>query len=53
MNTVLQVKNLSKFFGGVKANQDISIDVPEKKIIGLIQEDLNKKQPWQEQLMFN
>ena len=36
MNTVLQVKNLSKFFGGVKANQDISIDVPEKKIIGLI-----------------
>ena len=33
---LLEVENVSKAFGGVVANQDISIEVPEGKIIGLI-----------------
>lgn len=33
---MLSVKNASKAFGGVIANSDISIEVPEGKIIGLI-----------------
>lgn len=36
MGNILEVRNCSKAFGGVIANQDISIDVPEGKIIGLI-----------------
>lgn len=34
--SMLSVKNASKSFGGVVANTDISIEVPEGKIIGLI-----------------
>ncbi|NQV48146.1 MAG: ABC transporter ATP-binding protein [Rhodospirillaceae bacterium] len=34
--SMLQVSNASKSFGGVLANRDISIEVPEGKIIGLI-----------------
>ena len=33
---LLEVKNVSKSFGGVVANENINIDVPEGKIIGLI-----------------
>jgi branched-chain amino acid transport system ATP-binding protein len=34
--SMLSVKNASKAFGGVIANADISVEVPEGKIIGLI-----------------
>lgn len=34
--SMLEVRGASKRFGGVVANQDISIDVPKGKIIGLI-----------------
>ena len=34
--SMLEVKNVSKSFGGVRANQDISLNVPEGSIIGLI-----------------
>ncbi len=34
--SILEVKNVSKFFGGVKANQDISIKVEQGSIVGLI-----------------
>lgn len=33
---VLSVRNVSKSFGGLKANQDISFDVPEGAILGII-----------------
>ena len=33
---LLDVKNVNKAFGGVQANKDISLSVPEGKIIGLI-----------------
>lgn len=33
---MLEVNHLSKYFGGVRANQDISLQVPEGSIIGLI-----------------
>ncbi len=33
---ILEVKDVSKSFGGVKANQSISLDVEEGKIVGLI-----------------
>jgi ABC-type branched-subunit amino acid transport system ATPase component len=36
MTNLLEVKNVSKNFGGVIANHDISLVVPEGKIIGLI-----------------
>lgn len=36
MSTLLDVSNVSKAFGGVQANSDISLSVPEGKIIGLI-----------------
>jgi len=36
MALLLEVKGVSKSFGGVVANHDISIEVPEGKIIGLI-----------------
>ncbi|NQU56592.1 MAG: ABC transporter ATP-binding protein, partial [Rhodospirillales bacterium] len=36
MTQLLEVKGVSKSFGGVVANHDISIEVPEGKIIGLI-----------------
>ena len=34
--SILEVKNVSKFFGGVKANVDISMSVEKGKIVGLI-----------------
>lgn len=34
--SLLEVKNVSKAFGGVRANQGISLNVPEGSIIGLI-----------------
>ncbi len=36
MTTLIEVENVSKSFGGVVANHDISISVPEGKITGLI-----------------
>lgn len=36
MTAMLEVKNVSKSFGGVVANHDISLEVPEGRIIGLI-----------------
>ena len=34
--TILEVNNVSKSFGGVKANVDISMSVEKGKIVGLI-----------------
>jgi branched-chain amino acid transport system ATP-binding protein len=36
VNTILAVKNLTKRFGGVVANNDISFDVNEGEILGII-----------------
>ena len=36
MGAVLQAKNVSKFFGGVKALQNVTFDVNEGEIVGLI-----------------
>ena len=36
MNAILEVSNASKAFGGVIANHDISLIVPEGRIVGLI-----------------
>ncbi len=36
MAAMIEVRNVSKSFGGVQANQDISMDVVEGKITGLI-----------------
>ncbi|MGI9386610.1 MAG: ATP-binding cassette domain-containing protein, partial [Methyloligellaceae bacterium] len=36
MTNLIEVRNVSKAFGGVVANDDISIDVPEGQITGLI-----------------
>jgi len=36
MTNLIEVRNVSKSFGGVVANHDISIDVPEGQITGLI-----------------
>lgn len=36
MKTMLEVKNVAKYFGGVKALDGVSLKVPEKGIIGLI-----------------
>jgi len=36
MSALIEVRNVSKSFGGVVANHDISIDVPKGKITGLI-----------------
>ena len=33
---LLQVKNVSRFFGGLKANEDVSFEVPAGSILGLI-----------------
>lgn len=35
-NKILEVKNVSKAYGGVIANRDISLEVPEGNIVGLI-----------------
>ena len=34
--SILQVKNVSKSFGGVQANVDISVSVEQGSIVGLI-----------------
>ena len=34
--SILEVSNVSKSFGGVKANVDISMNVEKGKIVGLI-----------------
>ena len=34
--SILEVNNVSKFFGGVEANVDISINVEQGSIVGLI-----------------
>ena len=34
--SILQVKNVSKSFGGVQANVDISVSVAQGSIVGLI-----------------
>lgn len=36
MSHLLEVKGVSKSFGGVKANQDISLNIPQGSIVGLI-----------------
>ena len=36
MNSIIQVRDVSKSFGGVQANSNISLDVSEGKITGLI-----------------
>ncbi len=36
MSAMLEVRNVGKAFGGVVANEDISISVPERSIVGLI-----------------
>jgi branched-chain amino acid transport system ATP-binding protein len=33
---ILEIRNVSKFFGGLAANSDVSFDVPEGTIMGLI-----------------
>ena len=33
---ILEIKNVSKSFGGVKANVDISVSVKQGSIVGLI-----------------
>jgi branched-chain amino acid transport system ATP-binding protein len=33
---ILEIRHVSKFFGGLAANSDVSFDVPEGKIVGLI-----------------
>jgi len=34
--TILEIRGVSKHFGGIYANQDISLDIPKGAIIGLI-----------------
>jgi branched-chain amino acid transport system ATP-binding protein len=42
--SILEVSNVSKSFGGVKANVEISMNVEKGKIVGLIgQMDLEKQ----------
>ncbi len=36
MTALLQVKNVSRYFGGLKANEDVSFEVPQGSILGLI-----------------
>lgn len=36
MSTLLEVRGVSKSFGGIVANRDISLDVPQGAIVGLI-----------------
>ncbi|MBC8338755.1 MAG: ABC transporter ATP-binding protein [Alphaproteobacteria bacterium] len=36
MSNLIEVRNVSKSFGGVVANRDISLDVPEGRVTGLI-----------------
>ena len=34
--TLLEIRNVSRFFGGLAANSDVSFDVTERSIVGLI-----------------
>ena len=36
MTNILEVKNVSKFFGGVRANEDISLNIKQGSIVALI-----------------
>lgn len=36
MTNILEVKNVFKYFGGVKANEDISLNIKQGSIVGLI-----------------
>ena len=36
MTKILEVKNVFKYFGGVKANEDISLNIEQGSIVGLI-----------------
>lgn len=36
MSALLQVRDASKAFGGIQANKDISLEVPQGRIVGLI-----------------
>src|SRR5690606_19204297 len=36
MSALLEIRNVSKHFGGVRANTDISVSVEEGRIVGLI-----------------
>ena len=36
MDAILEVRNLSKRFGGVEAVRDVSFDVPRGALVGLI-----------------
>ena len=36
MTNILEVNNVSKYFGGVKANEDISLNIEQGSIVGLI-----------------
>ncbi len=36
MSAILEIRHATKHFGGVTANEDISLDVPEGAIVGLI-----------------
>ncbi len=33
---ILEIRHLSKYFGGLAANSDVSFEVPERSIVGLI-----------------
>lgn len=36
MEFVLEAKNVNKYFGGLKANQDLTFNIEKGEIIGLI-----------------
>ncbi len=36
MTNILEINNVSKYFGGVKANEDISLNIEQGSIVGLI-----------------
>ena len=44
--SILEVSNVSKSFGGVKANVDISMNVEKGRIVGLIGPNGLVKQPY-------
>ena len=41
--SILEVSNVSKSFGGVKANVDISMNVEKGKIVGLLVQMVQEK----------
>ena len=48
--SILEVNNVSKSFGGVKANVDISMSVEKGKIVGLLVQMDQEKQHYLIQL---